>query len=118
MLVEATTLSPRAIQLEAVKIEVQNGSTSDTLDALAASRLNYAGYQTMVSAADRRDYSSSVLVDYTAGQDPNQQQAIASILGLYNANIISLPGANSAAQYRVILGYDYQPCFQPHDLSH
>jgi polyisoprenyl-teichoic acid--peptidoglycan teichoic acid transferase len=118
MLVEATTLSPRAIQLEAVKIEVQNGSTSDTWDALAASRLNYAGYQTMVSAADRRDYSSSVLVDYTPAQDPNQQQAIASILGLYNANIISLPGANNAAQYRVILGYDYQPCFQPHDFSH
>ncbi len=118
MLVEATTLSPRALQLEAVKVEVQNGSTSDTWDALAASRLNYAGYQTSISIADRRDYSSSVLVDYSTRQDPNQQQAIVSILGLYNANIISLPDANSPTQYRIILGYDYQPCFQPHDLSH
>jgi LCP family protein required for cell wall assembly len=118
MLVEATTLSPRAQQIDALKVEVQNGSTADSWDALAASRLNYAGYQTVISGADRRDYSSSVLVDYTNGQDANQRQLILSILGLYNANVISLPGTNSAAQYRVILGYDYQPCFQPEDLSH
>jgi LCP family protein required for cell wall assembly len=118
MLVEATTLSPRAQQLEAVRIEVQNGSGTESLDALATSRLNYAGYQTFISAADRRDYGSSVVVDYTSSQDPNQQQLIASILGLYNANFISLPGTSSNAQYRVILGNDYQPCFQPEDLSH
>lgn len=118
MLLEATTLSPRAAQREAVKIEVQNGSTSDTWDALAASRLNYAGYQTGISSADRRDYSASVLVDFTPGQDPSQQQAITSTLGLYAANIISLPDANSPVQYRLILGYDYEPCFQPQDLSH
>jgi LCP family protein required for cell wall assembly len=118
MLLKATTLSPRAAQREAVKIEVQNGSTSDTWDALAASRLNYAGYRTSISSADRRDYSASVLVDFTPGQDPSQQQAITSTLGLYAANIISLPDANSPVQYRLILGYDYEPCFQPQDLSH
>lgn len=118
MLVEATTLSPRAVQREAVKIDVQNGSTADTWDALAASRLNYAGYQTTLSTADRRDYSSSVLVDFTPAQETNQRQAIISTLGLYNANIISLPDGNSPVQYRVILGYDYEPCFQPQDLSH
>jgi LCP family protein required for cell wall assembly len=118
MLVEATTLSPRAAQFQTIKIEVQNGSPSETWDALAASRLNYAGYQTTITNADRRDYSSSVLVDYTPAQDPNQRQAIVSSLGIYNANIISLPDGNSPVQYRVILGSDYQPCFQPQDLSH
>ena len=118
MLVEATTLSPRAAQREAVKVDVQNGSNAETWDALAASRLNYAGYQTTTSTADRRDYPASVLVDFTPAQDPNQRQAIISTLGLYNANIISLPDGNSPAQYRVILGYDYEPCFQPQDLSH
>jgi hypothetical protein len=118
MLVEATTLSPRAVQLETIKIDVQNGSTFDTMDDLASSRLNYAGYQTTISNADRRDYSSSVLVDFTPAQDSNQQQAIISTLGLYNANIISLPDANSQVKYRIILGADYQPCFEPQDLSH
>ena len=118
MLIEATTLSPRAVQREAVNIEVQNGSTFETLEALAASRLNYAGYQTRVSAADRRDYASSVLADFTPNQDPDQRQAVMATLGLYGANIVSLPDANSSVQYRIILGYDYQPCFQPQDYSH
>ena len=80
--------------------------------------MNYAGYQTTIATADRRDYSNSVLVDFTSGQDPNEQQAIISTLNLYSANIISLPDANSPVQYRVIIGYDYESCFQPQDLSH
>jgi LCP family protein required for cell wall assembly len=118
MLVEATTLSTRAVERESVKIEVQNGTNTDALDTLAVSRLNYAGYQTITSAADRRDYGYSVLVDYTPGQDPSQQQAVIATLGLYQANIIALPDANSAVKYRIILGTDYNPCFQPQDLSH
>lgn len=118
MLIEATTFSPRAVEREVIKIEVQNGSPFDTWDILAASRLNYAGYQTVISLADHFDYTYSVLVDFTPAQDPNQQQAIISTLNLYSANIISLPDPNSPVQYRVILGYDYEPCFQPQDLSH
>jgi hypothetical protein len=57
-------------------------------------------------------------VDFTPEQDPNKQQAIIATLNLYSANIISLPNPNSAVKYRVILGHDYEPCFQPQDLSH
>lgn len=118
MLIEATTLSQSAVERESIKVDVQNGTTIDSLDSLTASRLNYAGYQTSLSNADRRDYSHSVLVDFTPAQNPNQQQAIITNLSLYQANVISLPDANSTVQYRVILGYDYEPCFQPQDLSH
>lgn len=118
MLVEATTLSAYSITRETITVEVQNGASFETLESLAASRLNYAGYQTIIGTADRRDYSNSVLVDFTPGQDPTQQQTIINSLGLYSANIISLPDANSAVQYRVILGADYEPCFQPQELTH
>ncbi len=118
MLIEATTLSPYAVERKTIKVDVQNGTPFDTWDALAASRLNYAGYQTDISNADRRDYTSSVIIDFTPGQDPNQRQTIMSTLNLFSANVISLPDANSPVQYRVILGYDYEPCFQPQDLSH
>jgi hypothetical protein len=57
-------------------------------------------------------------VDFTPGQDPNQRQTILSTLNLFSANVISQPDANSPVQYRVILGYDYEPCFQPQDLTH
>ena len=119
MLAEATTLSPRAIQREAVAVEVQNGTNIDSMEALAASRLNYAGYATHISAADQRNYSNSVLIDLTAGQDPNEREIILSVLGLTNsANQVSQPDPNSKVAYRLILGYDYNACFQPEDLSH
>ncbi|MDP1545858.1 MAG: LCP family protein [Anaerolineales bacterium] len=118
MLIEATTLSPYAAVRENIIVEVQNGARFETLEALAASRLNYAGYQTTMGIADRRDYANSVLVDFTPGQDSAQQQTIINVLGLYSANIISLPDANSTVQYRVILGADYKACFKPEDLSH
>jgi len=118
MLLEATTLSTFAEQRETITVEVQNGSPFDTMESLAASRLNYAGYQTILSNADRRDYANSVLVDFTPGQDATQREAIIATLNLYTANVISLPDANSTVQYRVILGSDYQACFQPQDLSH
>lgn len=118
MLLEAATLSPYAAVRETITVEVQNGSYFETLESLAASRLNYAGYQTIIGNADRRDYGSSVIVDFTPGQDSAQQQTLISVLGLYSANVLSLPDANSPAQYRVILGNDYEPCFKPEDLSH
>ena len=118
MLVEATTLSTFAVTRETITVEVQNGASFETLESLAASRLNYAGYQTIIGNADRRDYSNSVLVDFTPGQDATQRQTIISSLGLYSANILSLPDANSTVQYRVILGSDYEPCFQPQELTH
>lgn len=118
MLIEATTLSAYSVTRETITVEVQNGASFETLESLAASRLNYAGYQTIIGTADRRDYGSSVLVDFTPGQDSVQRQTIINSLGLYSANILSLPDANSATQYRVILGSDYQPCFQPQELTH
>ena len=118
MLIQAATLSPYAVTRESVIIDVQNGSYFETMDSLATSRLNYAGYQTIITAADNRNYANSVIVDFTPAQDTNQRQLIVSTLGLHSANIIALPDVNSPVQYRVILGSDYEPCFQPQDLSH
>ena len=118
LLIEATTLSTFAAARESVIIEVQNGSYFDTMDALAASRLNYAGYETFTSSADNRNYGNTVLVDFTTDQDPNERQTILNVLGTYSANVLSIPDPNSKAQYRVILGADYEACFKPEDLTH
>ncbi|MBI1855678.1 MAG: LCP family protein [Chloroflexi bacterium] len=118
ILTEATTLSTTAIERQAVKVDMQNGTPFDGWDTLAATRLNYAGFTTSVSTADRRDYSNSVLIDLSAAQDTNTRSAILNGLGLYSASVISLPDPNSPVQYRLVLGYDYQPCFQPETLSH
>ena len=118
MLTEATTLSTYATVRETITVDIQNGSYFDTLESLAASRLNYAGYQTSTSPADNQNYANSVLVDYTVNQDSSQRQSIINVLGIYSANVISLPDPNSSVQYRVILGSEYQPCFKPEELTH
>jgi LCP family protein required for cell wall assembly len=118
LLNEALTLSTTTIQRQTITVEIQNGTPFEGWEALAASRLNYAGYQTRISPADKRDVSASVLVDLTPGQDPAQRAALLAILGLNSAQQISLPDANSPIQYRLILGFDYEPCFRPEELSH
>jgi polyisoprenyl-teichoic acid--peptidoglycan teichoic acid transferase len=118
LLTEATTLSATAAQRQTISIEVQNGTPFAGWDTLAASRLNYAGFAATVSPADRQDYSTSVLIDLSAAQDPGTRSSILNGLGLYAASALSLPDPNSAVQYRLVLGYDYQPCFQPQDLAH
>jgi hypothetical protein len=119
MLAEATTLSPRAAEREALTVEVQNGTNNENMEALAASHLNYAGYVSHISAADRRDYTYSVLYDLTTAQDTNEQNLILSALGLADSgSIVSQPDPDSKVAYRLVLGYDYDPCFRPEELSH
>jgi LCP family protein required for cell wall assembly len=116
LLHDATTYSPVLEERQAIKVEVQNGSTFETLEALAASRLNYAGYETTISVADSRGYASSVLVDLTPAQNPAQRAAVLAALGLQGESAISAPDAASQIAYRVVLGTDYDPCFQPQDI--
>ncbi|HUI89135.1 MAG TPA: LCP family protein [Anaerolineales bacterium] len=114
----ATTLSTASTQREAINIQVENGTPFSNWAALAANRLNYAGYQTSISNADRQNYARSVLIDMTKSQDPNARNLILANLGLSSASLLSIPNATGPIQYRLILGADYQPCFQPQDLSH
>jgi LCP family protein required for cell wall assembly len=118
MLTEATSPSAAAVQRDSISIEVENGTTVSGLDALAANRLNYAGYATRIAAADRQNYSSSELVDLTTDQDPAARSAILGGLGLQSTTVLSAPDPSAPTQYRLILGYDYQSCFQPQDLTH
>ncbi|MFH1183963.1 MAG: LCP family protein [Chloroflexota bacterium] len=118
MLIQATTLSTAAIERQAISVEIQNGTSVSSLDGLAANRLNYAGYATHISAADRQDYGSSVVIDATTTQDPGRRSALIDILGLHSASVMPAPDSNAGSDYRIILGYDYEACFQPEDLVH
>jgi polyisoprenyl-teichoic acid--peptidoglycan teichoic acid transferase len=117
LVTQALIASAQAQVNENITIEIWNGTPSDGWDALAASRLNYAGYLTKLAPADRRDYARSVLVDLSADQDYNRRALILKVLGFQLDQVVSMPDPNSPVQYRLIIGYDYQPCFQPEGLS-
>jgi len=118
MLQEAMAPSLRAVERQAIVIEIQNGTPNESWAELAASRLNYAGFETQIAPADRQDYSYSTLVDLNAVTDADRNNTVLAILGLQPANLASLPDANSPVHYRLILGADYNPCFSPEGLSH
>lgn len=117
LVTQALTASTAAAVNEAITVEIQNGTLNDGWDALAASRLNYAGYAARLAPADRRDYAATILVDLSAAQDYNRSALLLNALGLMPNRLVSLPDPNSPVQYRLILGADYQPCFQPEALS-
>ena len=118
MLLQAMAPSERAVERQALIVEIQNGTAFDGWDALAATRLNYAGFETRLASADRRDYGYSTLIDLNTNSDANRNSSILSILGLAPANLASLPDSGSPVHYRLILGSDYNPCFSPEQLSH
>jgi LCP family protein required for cell wall assembly len=117
MLTEALSASTTTVERQAVVIDVMNGTTIDGYANLAATRLNYAGYETNIIPSDRQDYAYSVLIDKTAAQDPNASGPILNVMGMQPGNVIASPDPNSKAHYLVIVGYDYESCFKPENLG-
>ena len=117
MLTEALSASTRTADRQAITIDVMNGTSTPGLDALAATRLNYAGYETHLIPSDRQDYAYSVLIDKTAVQDRSFTDTILDVMGLSPSSLISGPDPNSKSNYLLILGNDYQACFRPEKLG-
>jgi hypothetical protein len=58
-----------------------------------------------------------VLLDKSAVQDPNVSSDILNVMGMLPGGLIPAQDPTSSAQYLLILGYDYQPCFKPESLG-
>lgn len=117
MLTEALSPSTRTVERQAITIDVMNGTSIMGYEVLAASRLNYAGYETRIVPSDRQDYAYSVLIDKTAAQDRAVSNNILNVMGMQTGSLIPVSDPNGSANYLLILGYDYQPCFKPESLS-
>ena len=117
LLTEALSPSTRTVQRQTVTIEVMNGTSIPGYETLASTRLNYAGFETNVVPSDRQDYAYSVLIDKSTAQDRPTSETILNVMGMTSGSLIPSPDANSTAQYLLILGYDYQPCFKPEKLT-
>jgi len=115
---EAMTSHPKPPPEQVVSIQVRNGAPYDGWDQLAAQRLNYAGYDTTFKPADDRNQGTTYLYDLSAEQDRSVTSSILAVLGLPQTAVISAPQPESEVSYVLVVGGDYQPCFDPNDLSH
>jgi hypothetical protein len=112
LLQEALAEREKAPEVEALTIEVRNGTTNNGWDWLAAERLNYAGYSTRLAISDRLDYAQTLLYDLTDTFDLGRVGELLTLMGLPPSAFISAP-QESDVSYVLVLGSDYQPCFNP-----
>ena len=97
-----------------VRVEVLNGTSDPAWGVLAADRLEGEGYfVTGIAQADRSDHAQTKIVDMTTTPKGSRRQALASLFRTLPSNIIVQPDMNSLAQYRIIVGADFQPCVRP-----
>ena len=116
MLQQALSPSSRTPDQAALTVEVRNGTGNPGWDALTAQRLNYAGYNTRLAPADRLDYVNSLLYDLSASPDLDRATSLLTLLGLPPSAFVTFPTQDDI-NYALIVGADYQPCFNPSELS-
>ncbi len=109
---QAMAVRPKEPVEEDVAIEVRNGTPYVGWDALAAERLNYAGYNTRLAPADRQDYPQTLLFDLTGSPDVAEVTDILSLLGLPPTAFITA-SLELGVPYVLLVGGNYQPCFNP-----
>lgn len=117
MLNQAIASSPRQQERKAISVEIQNGSPTDGWDALAAERLNYAGFETSFNAADNQSHASTLLYDLTPDQDRNRSSGLLAVLGLPESALVAVPSTDNKVSYVLIVGSDYTACFDPAGLT-
>ncbi len=95
-----------------ISVQVLNLSRHPDWDLLAAERLNYAGFQTTIADDDPHPGSLTQVIelDTTAG---DSSQRLLATLGLDQAQLIPQPDSLSPFQFRLLIGDNYRPCFNP-----
>ncbi len=98
-------------------VEIWNGTANANWEALAAERLHYAGFETVLAAADRDDYKKTILYNFFPEENSEQSARLAGLLGLSSAQVMEDPEPESPVAFRLILGRDYSPCFDPAKIT-
>ncbi len=97
--------------VEAATIEVVNGTENLDWDQVAADRLAYEGFRASWGGeADNLEYEQTVLIDYTGDAKGTSRTEIAQALNIRPDNIRVEPDPNRTADFRVILGQNYNSC--------
>jgi len=94
-------------------VEISNGSGEDSWPELASERLSYAGFDSVIVDEQDGFVSRTVLVGLDQEVDDEEVAFLLKSLGLSENRFEHQPANGGASQYRLSLGEDYQPCFDP-----
>jgi LCP family protein required for cell wall assembly len=99
------------LSLTDASIRVKNGTPNDQWDRLVAERLGWGNIGAVPSgAADRADYASTVVIDYTGSDKASILPLVLRALNVRPENVIIQPDANREVDFEVIVGADYSSC--------
>jgi LCP family protein required for cell wall assembly len=91
-------------------VEVWNGTLRPDLDLLAVDNLLWEGLEPVLGTADRHDYTRTQVIFYGQTFKGADSWSITKLFGVYESQMIHQPNPDSPVDYRVILGYDSEPC--------
>jgi LCP family protein required for cell wall assembly len=111
MLAEA--VSPPASGTTTALVEILNASGNADWDTLAAERLAYGGYEASVPGAAQDEVNATFLYDLTPDGRTGLGRTLLEILGLPADRLRYDPQASRETDFRLVLGADYDPCFNP-----
>ncbi len=104
---------------ETAQVEVCNLSGNPGWDVLAAERLHYAGYETTgcrLGTASQQEVTFVQKLHPDA--DANLSAEVLAVLGLPLERLSEAEDGSNPAAYRVVIGSDYDPCFNPLKLTY
>lgn len=93
-------------------VEVINASGEEGWSSLAAERLNYAGYAAHLGIVPGEPGTTTHLVDFGLSP-PGEAERLLAALGLPAPRLVRLPDPSSPFAFRLVVGRDYNPCFDP-----
>jgi LCP family protein required for cell wall assembly len=96
-----------------VLVEVWNRSGNPDWDTLAAERLHYAGYETVILTSGGETVEQTMLYDFRGGDRDDQADTLLEALGLGDSRWDPESDPDHETDFRLVLGEDYDPCFNP-----
>jgi LCP family protein required for cell wall assembly len=91
-------------------VEVWNGTANPAWDQLAADRLWREGFAVAIAEPDRKDYAQMQLVDFTSPGEGSAAPHLQRMFKVAPENVSSAPNPEAGAEYRLVIGADYQTC--------
>lgn len=95
-----------------VQIEVVDAAGRPEWVDLALERLEYAGLEAAAGPTDPQREPLSLLLDYGRATS-EERHAILRALGLTETSVVPLDDPSSSAPFRLLVGENYNPCFDP-----
>ena len=94
------------------QVEVLNGTTWPDWAILAADRLLWEGFDVVsIGQAERADHQQTTIADLTDTTKGSPLNLLARILRVDDANVVAAEASDETLDFRVVAGYDYQPCY-------